>query len=236
MQTEVCSHYPKRFDKKNLTAALSDYANAKCCSKIHEENSEIKSAPPDELWICLTTMKLLCGRSSPGQCMIKHSEENPECQVVASFKKNMIWCYKCDDSAQNIIQMAKEFNENSHEDKELQKFEAFFSDVCKAFVDARCTGMENKENEDTEEMNSDTGVEAELEQEIAQGDELSKYISPSKKYIGKSVFGSSNLGNTCFFNSAMQCLNATRPLVEQYIDNRELFESHNGILQSKLQL
>lgn len=70
--------------------------------------------------------------------------------------------------------------------------------------------------------------------EIAQGDALSNYSQPSKKYIGKSVFGSGNLGNTCFFNSAMQCMNATRPLVEQYIDNIERFEEHGPLLKSKI--
>jgi hypothetical protein len=51
-----------------------------------------------------------------------------------------------------------------------------------------------------------------------------------------SVFGSSNLGNTCFFNSAMQCLNASRPLSEYYISKIEYFSKYDELLKKKLNL
>jgi ubiquitin C-terminal hydrolase len=114
----------------------------------------------------------------------------------------------------------------------LIAYESFFAEVCGALVDAKLVGIDDGENPENN-ANQNSQVDSELESEIAQGDELSKYISPSKKYVGKSVFGSSNLGNTCFFNSAMQCMNATRPLVEQYIDNRERFTNHGELLKSK---
>lgn len=47
---------------------------------------------------------------------------------------------------------------------------------------------------------------------------------------GDSVFGLSNIGNTCFFNSAMQCLNANRKLVHYYIQNSEDFSSYSHLL------
>lgn len=40
------------------------------------------------------------------------------------------------------------------------------------------------------------------------------------------VFGISNIGNTCFFNSTMQAMNATRELVQEYIENKDDFEEH----------
>lgn len=57
---------------------------------------------------------------------------------------------------------------------------------------------------------------------------------PSGKFKGSSIFGSSNLGNTCFFNSAMQCMNASRAMVEQYIENHSRFSKYDDLLSSKI--
>lgn len=62
--------------------------------------------------------------------------------------------------------------------------------------------------------------------------ELKSYDKGKKKIIvkGNSVFGINNIGNTCFFNSIMQCLNANRSLVNRYIENYENFESYAHLL------
>jgi hypothetical protein len=140
MEVTICSHYPKNLKKEELVKALQNFDNATCCAEIHKTNPEIKSGKPEELWTCLTTLKNLCGRSTQGKCMLKYRKETEGCAVVASFKKNQIWCYECDDSAQNIIQQAKLFNENSHEDQELLAYESFFAEVSGAFVDVRLAG------------------------------------------------------------------------------------------------
>ena len=53
---------------------------------------------------------------------------------------------------------------------------------------------------------------------------------PSKASTGSSVikdriFGINNIGNTCFFNSTMQAMNATRELVNYYVTQEEFYNS-----------
>lgn len=49
-----------------------------------------------------------------------------------------------------------------------------------------------------------------------------------------NVFGIHNIGNTCFFNSTMQALNATRELVDAYIEHKDEFCEEESILGSRL--
>jgi Zn-finger in ubiquitin-hydrolases and other protein len=71
--------------------------------------------------------------------MIKHkdSEEGKDHQVVCNIQKNQIWCYACDDMADNQIQFFKQINDNYYEDPEYVAYEAFFEAVCGIFVDVK---------------------------------------------------------------------------------------------------
>jgi len=80
-------------------------------------------------------------------------------------------------------------------------YESFFGEVCAAVVENKNIGNDNDAGES--EDNSEDEKKESIKEEIAVEDDLSKYNVQDSKYIGKSVFGSGNLGNTCFFNSAM---------------------------------
>ena len=94
--------------------------------------------------------------------------------------------------------------------------------------------QKDKEAKAKKAGNSDDSEEDEdkMEEELDSISQVSKSTIGSHKSSG--VFGVNNIGNTCFFNSTMQALNATRELVEYYIDEKNLedFEKYDSILNT----
>jgi ubiquitin C-terminal hydrolase len=56
----------------------------------------------------------------------------------------------------------------------------------------------------------------------------------SDKNFSHRMFGVSNIGNTCFFNATMQCLNASRPFVQHYVLSQDEYKKYNEYLGSMI--
>lgn len=263
----LCSHYPRNFDLEAFKLKIADQRAIQTCeSTQHQEYPELKQGDASQLTVCLETFKVMCNRSTEGQCMMKYCSEQ-KFNLTVNLSTRMIWCYECDMDSVAVTTFFSNENDDCNENKEFVAYTEFVNKVILAIRESQGeaqpdgiehaqeeieSGKMNEEGEpkkepslfsDSETKDKDPKHTAKMEEEKTKSDSdveddnddaLAAYIPAEDKHKGSSVFGSSNLGNTCFFNSAMQCLNSCRPLVNSYIENMDVFEKNSDYIKSKL--
>ncbi len=69
-------------------------------------------------------------------------------------------------------------------------------------------------------------------QDQKSGSKMDTEAIPTRAQRNSNIFGISNIGNTCFFNSTMQAMNATRELVQEYMDHKDEFNEYRHLTGS----
>ena len=94
--TSLCTHYPKNFDQEAFKQKISDKRAIQTCENpLHQTDPDLKQGDPSQLTVCLETLKVMCNRSTEGQCMIKYCAEH-KYNLTVNLSTRMIWCYGCD--------------------------------------------------------------------------------------------------------------------------------------------
>jgi hypothetical protein len=167
---------------------------------------EVKGMAKDPL-LLINLNKYVVGCSKQAQRKCLYTEYQRDADVCLSLNPTdgMIWCYKCDMSFEEMHQM--------------------YNEVHGVEEDPRFKNMASFEDQTLELLNQLRQAE---EEQPSPAELLPAHKVPSV------VFGIQNIGNTCFFNSTMQALNATRELVNFYVESakQEYFYPHDDLLRS----
>ena len=147
-------------------------------------------------WLCLSCYAQNCGRYQ-NQHALQHakSKNHPMCVSISSLD---VWCYTCDSSLQEL---AEAFESEEKKERALGVME----DVKDLIIKKK----KKQAKELTEERQPKPSKKPSKK-------ELSQPLETPPVKQASYLTGLSNLGNTCFFNSAMQCLNATQLLTNYY--------------------
>lgn len=208
---EICSHF-KAFDKEKMSSALKNWFTRGVCFKKHEVSGEPKDP---QLLINLNQYLVGCSKYTHHRCLFVEFGYEPDTCLSLNPTNGMIWCYKCDMSFEEMHQMYNEVHgvDNDPRFKNMVKFEEEVLELLNQFRQGKIGGSE---------------MDEEKQQSLGK-------LVPAHK-VPSVVFGIQNIGNTCFFNSTMQALNATRELVGWYVEcaKKDYFEPYDDLLRSTI--
>lgn len=184
-------------------------------SKRKKTSAPKTATPREELWICLTCGEVHCGRSSPGQHAVKHQSKHGKHAVALNLATGKAWCYKCDAEVFDGVL------DDGGGGEEAPRTGLTRIQELAAIVLNRAAPAGGKKKGPSYLDDIDDGLDADDDDddrfEVRAPDEPAGPASNRKAAPSQGgPPGLSNLGNTCFFNSAMQNLARVQVLREHF--------------------
>ncbi|XP_013140843.1 PREDICTED: ubiquitin carboxyl-terminal hydrolase 45 isoform X2 [Papilio polytes] len=219
----ACPHVAKAVDLTRLKKSLKAGGFEKECSECKKSNKIEELDPNFEedvtLWMCLRCGSQLCGRTRNKHALNHFNTPHSDCHsLTANTTTWEIYCYSCNNevtasSSKKLHECIEYVKRQASCNKLLPSFEPLF---------------------DSQPKNFDVPLPVES---IIKTDQIPKGKDKAMALSLPRVRGLSNLGNTCFFNSVMQCLVQTpylQDVLHEMATPGERFTLPGGKLKLKI--
>ncbi|XP_072944709.1 ubiquitin carboxyl-terminal hydrolase 16/45 isoform X2 [Epargyreus clarus] len=187
----ACPHVAKAVDLTKLKKALKTGGFEKECSECKKSpKTEVEDPNFEEdlsLWMCLRCGTQLCGRARNKHALNHFNTPHSDCHALTANTTTWgIYCYYCNNevtasSAKKLHECIEYLKKQANGNPKLPPIELFY--------DAKAANSLDDPNI------TETIIKTEI-----KGKDKAMAISLPR------VRGLTNLGNTCFFNSVIQCL------------------------------
>lgn len=191
--SSACSHIAKAVDLPRLKKSLRAGSFAKECAEC-KKNNVIDDADPDfeidlSLWMCLRCGSQLCGRARSKHALNHFNTPHSDCHALTANTTSWeIFCYICNNEV--IASSSKKLCE------------------CIEYLKKQSVSGTNAKSPSPIALPPPMDALKPPEPFIIKGKEKNATSNLHR------VRGLSNLGNTCFFNSVLQCLVQTPYLLD----------------------
>ncbi|CAK1550366.1 unnamed protein product [Leptosia nina] len=193
----ICPHVAKAVDLAKLKRALKTNGFEKECAEC-KKNPKTEADDPNfeidlTLWICLRCGTQLCGRARNKHALNHFNTPHSDCHALTANTTSWeVYCYNCNNevtasTSKKLHECIEYLKKQANGNPRLPPIELFL---------------------DPPNKNMDVPVTVENIIKTDKGKEKTASMNLTR------VRGLSNLGNTCFFNSVMQCLVQTPYLLD----------------------
>ncbi|XP_063537384.1 ubiquitin carboxyl-terminal hydrolase 16/45 isoform X1 [Cydia strobilella] len=209
----ACPHVAKAVDLTRLKKALKiggfEKECAECLKSTKTEVSDPDFVEDLSLWMCLRCGSQLCGRALNQHALNHFNRPHSDSHALtANTTTWAIYCYNCND------EVTATSSKKLHECIEYLKKQALSGGSTKSLPP----------------------IELPPPETIIKTDYTFKGKDKAMGFTSQRVRGLSNLGNTCFFNSVMQCLVQTPyllPVLQEMSATGEQFTLPGGKMSMK---
>lgn len=175
-----------------------------------------------DAWLCLHCAAVYCSRSVQGH-MIKHSQ-GAKHAIVMGLNTRQIWCYECEEDVDRLVETGTSGRKRERVAGQIVDIRKFVGTKVQntpgsASIDVSSTlQVQSPRSPPSLPSFPSSPIHILIEPPIEEERKPTSRTTPKPK-------GLSNLGNTCYFNSILQCLCASQTLHTHLPDLQTLKKS-----------